>query len=69
MIELADALAKLLTDTNAKIQLLTLENFKKVYLQMTVFIEHHFLIFYKALLTNLGSSNLGVRKNSDQAIH
>lgn len=32
---------------------------------MYLFIEAHFQLFYKALLNNLGSSNLGVRKNSD----
>jgi hypothetical protein len=36
---------------------------------MHLFIEAHILLFYKALLNNLGSSNLGVRKNSDQTLH
>ena len=69
MIELADAICKLLNDSNAKIQLLSLDNFRKVLQPMHLFIEVHLQLFYKALLNNLGSSNLGVRKNSDQILH
>ena len=36
---------------------------------MHLFIEVHLQLFYKALLNNHGSSNLGVRKNSDQILH
>ena len=36
---------------------------------MHLFIEVHLQLFYKALPNNLGSSNLGVRKNSDQILH
>ena len=65
MLDLADCLCKLINDTNAKIQLCTLENFGKLMNSLVYFIEGHLQLFYKALLQNLGSSNLGVRKASD----
>lgn len=68
MLELADAFCKLLNDSNAKIQLSALENVHKIFPQISPFIENHVQLFYKAILANLGSSNIGVRKNSDQLL-
>ena len=67
-VELADALCKLINDSNAKIQLHVLENFTKIFSLITPYIEQFIQIFYKATLSNLGSSNLGVRKNSEQIL-
>ena len=68
MIELADALCKLFNDTNAKIQLSALENLNQLLDSMLPFIDAHIQLFYKSLLTNLGSTNLGVRKSSEALI-
>ena len=65
MVELADTICKLLNDSNAKIQLQTLENLNKIFGSISGFIETFIQLFYKALITNLGASNIGVRKNSD----
>ena len=68
MLELADALCKLFNDSNAKIQLSALENLNQLLESMLPFVEAHIQLFYKALVTNLGSSNLGVRKSSEAVI-
>jgi len=68
MLELADALCKLFNDSNAKIQLSALENLNKIIHTIQPFIEMHIQLFYKALLTNLGSTNIGVRKSSESLI-
>ena len=65
---MADALCKLINDSNAKIQLHVLENFSKTFSLISPYIEQFIQIFYKATLSNLGSSNLGVRKNSEQIL-
>ena len=68
MVELADTLSKLLNDSNAKIQLFAIENLNKIFCTIITFIETHTQIFYKSILTNLGSTNVGVRKNSEQIL-
>lgn len=68
MLELADALSKLIGDTNAKIQLSALENLNQLFQSIHHFVEMHVQLFYKALLTNLGSTNIGVRKSSESVI-
>ena len=65
MVELADALCKLLNDSNAKIQLSALDNFNKIFRDILPFVELYIQLFYKSIITNLGSSNVGVRKNSE----
>lgn len=68
MVELADAICKLLNDANAKIQIFCLENFNKVFHQIFHYVEKYMHLFYKSVITNLGSSNLGVRKISEQIL-
>ena len=68
MVELADALCKLLNDSNAKIQLSALDNFNKIFRDILPFVELYIQLFYKSIITNLGSSNVGVRKNSEQIL-
>lgn len=65
MVELADTICKLLNDSNAKIQLFAIESFYKIFSLIIPFIETYIQLFYKSILTNLGSSNVGVRKNSE----
>jgi len=65
MVDLADAICKLLNDSNAKIQLQTLDSLNRILAHLSEFIETYIQMFFKALVTNLGSSNLGVRKNSE----
>ena len=65
MVELADALCKLLTDSNAKIQTSAQENFNKIFASIQPFVENHIQLFYKSIISNLGSSNVGVRKNCE----
>lgn len=65
MVELADALCRLLTDSNAKIQTSAQENFYKIFGSIFPFIESHIQLFYKSIISNLGSSNVGVRKNCE----
>jgi hypothetical protein len=68
MLELADALCKLFNDSNAKIQLSALENLSDLLENIQPFVDAHIQLFYKALLTNLGSTNLGVRKSSEAMV-
>jgi len=68
MLELADAWCKLVNDSNAKIQLSALENMKNLLDSVLPFIMNHIQLFYKSLLTNLGSTNLGVRKGSEAVL-
>ena len=65
MVELADAICKLLTDSNAKIQTSAQENFNTIFTSIFPFIENHIQLFYKSIISNLGSSNVGVRKNCE----
>ena len=65
MVELADALCKLLTDSNAKIQIYSLESFNKIFPSIFQFVLNHIQLFYKSIISNLGSSNVGVRKNTE----
>lgn len=64
-IELSEAISKLINDANAKIQISALENFQKQLNNIFQYVKNHVLPIYKSLLTNLGSSNVGVRKISD----
>ena len=68
MVELADALCKLLNNSNAKIKFSALDNFNKIFRDMLPFLELYIQLFYKSTITNLGSSNVGVRKNSEQIL-
>ena len=68
MLELADAWCKLVNDSNAKIQLSALENMNNLLDSVLPFIMNHIQLFYKSLLTNLGSTNLGVRKGSEAVL-
>ena len=68
MLELADALCKLINDPNAKIQLSALDNLKSLLDSIRPFTMKHLSLFYKSLLTNLGSTNLGVRKSSEAVL-
>ena len=68
MVEVADAIAKLLNDANAKIQISCLENFNRVFQHIFHYVERYIHLFYKSIITNLGSSNLGVRKISEQIL-
>lgn len=68
MLELADALCKLINDSNAKIQLSALDNLNSLLDSVLPFITNHFQLFYKSLLTNVGSTNLGVRKSSEAVL-
>ena len=45
-----------------------MENLNKSFPILSNFIEKFVMIFYKATLQNLGSTNIGVRKNSEQVI-
>lgn len=68
MVEVADAISKLLNDANAKIQISCLENFNKVFQHIFHYVERYIHLFYRSIITNLGSSNLGVRKISEQIL-
>lgn len=68
MVELADTFCRLLNDSNAKIQLSTLDNFGGLVSLIFPFIETYIQILYKSITQNLGSSNVGVRKNSENIL-
>jgi len=68
MVELADTFCRLLNDSNAKIQLSTLDNFGGLLQYIFPFVETYIQILYKSITQNLGSSNVGVRKNSENIL-
>jgi len=68
MVELADSFCRLLTDSNAKIQLSTIDNFGTMMQSIFPFVETYIQILYKSIIQNLGSSNTGVRKNSENIL-
>ena len=52
MVEVADAISKLLNDANAKIQISCLENFNKIFLHIFHYVERYIHLFYKSIITN-----------------
>jgi hypothetical protein len=68
MVELADSFCRLLNDSNAKIQLSTLDNFGGMLPQIFPFVETYIQILFKSITQNLGASNIAVRKNSENIL-
>ena len=68
MSDLADQLSKLMGDSNAKIQQISLERFLVVLPDIIRFVENNIITFLSSLLNNLGSSNIMVKKQTESIL-
>ena len=68
MSDLADQLSKLMGDSNAKIQQISLARFLVVLPDIIRFVENNIITFLSSLLNNLGSSNIMVKKQTESIL-
>ena len=59
-------MCKMLSDSNAKIQMQALDSFAKELPFIIHFVDHYLQTFFVALMQNLASSNTGVRRQTEQ---
>jgi hypothetical protein len=67
-VETADMFGKLISDQNAKIQIMVLESLNAHFKVAVCFVEHSLKAISRPLVANLASSNTAVRKLSDSLL-